>query len=199
MIKEFKKSIGYICPYCSTITLRNINLFDFSGNTETTFECSSAGCNEVCISFLPKADKYIISISCPMCDDAHTFNIKKITFWKNNFFVLTCPETGIGILFIGDRDTVEKEIKEQEEMFVALNEEFSVSDELNLIFETVERINELAKDNAISCSCKSTAISIEIDNEKITLMCRDCKKSLDFPANEETLDKLLNTNTIVLE
>ena len=134
-----------------------------------------------------------------MCDTVHNFNIRKVTFWKNKFFVLTCPETCIGILFIGDYDEVKREIYKQEEMFIKMNEEFAISDELNLIFETVERINDLAKDGAISCTCKSTAISIEIDNEKISLYCRDCKRVYDLPATEETLEKLLNTNSIVIE
>lgn len=198
MIKEFKKSIAYICPYCSSITIRDINLFDFSGNTATLFPCGSES-NEDCITITPKKDKYTISINCPMCDDPHIFNIKKITFWKNRFFVLHCPETGIGILFIGNRDKVKAEIEHQEEMFIKMNEEFSISDELNMIFDTVERINELAKNGDVSCSCGSKAISIEIDNEKITLRCRDCGILKDFPSDEDTLNQLLNTSAIVLE
>ena len=198
MIKEFKKSMGYICPYCSTISIRDINLFDFSGNNTSDFSCAKE-CEEPCISLTPKKDKYTISVNCPMCDDPHTFNISKVTFWKNKFFVLTCPETGIGVLFIGENDKVREEINLQEEMFVKMNKEFSISDELNMIFDTVERINELAKSGNVSCSCGSTAISIEIDNENITLRCRDCGKIKDFPSNEETLDVLLNTSAIVLD
>ena len=198
MIKEFKKSIAYICPYCSSITIRDINLFDFSGNSDAVFSCKRE-CSEPCITVTPKKDKYTISVNCPMCDDPHVFNIKKINFWKNKFFVLHCPETGIGILFIGERDKVKEEIERQEEMFIKMNDEFSISDELNLIFDTVERINELAKSGSVSCICGSSSISIEIDNEKITLRCRDCGKLKDFPSDEDTLNQLLNTSAIVLE
>lgn len=198
MVKEFKKSIGYICPYCSSITVCDINLFDFSGTDTISFPCKGS-CPEQCITVTPKKDKYTVSVNCPMCDDPHIFNIKKITFWQNRFFVLHCLETGIGILFIGNRDEVKSEIEAQEEMFVKMNEEYAISDELNLIFDTVERINELAKDGGVSCSCGSTALSIEIDNEKITLRCRQCGRVKDIPANAETLDMLLNTSTIVLD
>ncbi len=198
MVKEFKKSIGYICPYCSSITVSDINLFDFSGSDTISFPCTG-NCPDQCITVTPKKDKYTISVNCPMCDDPHIFNVKKITFWQNRFFVLHCPETGIGILFVGNRDEVKSEIEAQEEMFVKMNEEYAISDELNLIFDTVERINELAKDGGVSCSCGSTALSIEIDNEKITLRCRTCGRIKDIPANEETLNMLLNTSTIVLD
>ncbi len=198
MIKEFKKSIAYICPYCSSIAIRDINLFDFSGNTPTAFTCGG-DCFEQCITVTPKKDKYTISVNCPMCDDPHVFNIKKITFWQNKLLILHCPDTGIGILFIGDRDTVKAEIEQQEEMFIKMNEEYAVSEELNMIFDTVERINELAKSGGVSCSCGSSAISIEIDSEKITLRCRDCARVKDIPAPEESLNLLLNASTIVLD
>ena len=198
MIKEFKKSLGYICPCCSAIAIWDKNLFDFSGEAPTVFTCHSE-CNEECVTVTPKKDKYSIVINCPMCDEPHHFNVRKITFWQTKFFVLHCPETGIGILFLGDHDTVKKELDEQEQMFVKLSEECDVTRELTMIFEIVERINEIAKEEQVSCICGSHAISIEIDNEKISLKCRDCGKIKEIPSNEESLDKLLNASAIVLD
>ena len=198
MIKEFKKSIGYICPGCSQTVITEKNLFDFSGTSPAVFFCREE-CGEECVTITPKKDKYTILINCPMCDEAHMFNIKKITFWQSKFFVLHCPETGIGILFLGDRETVEKELYEQEQMFVKLSNDVDVTRELTMIFEIVERINEFAKEEKVTCSCGSHAISIEIDNEKITLKCRECGKIKDIPSTEESLDNLLNASAIVLD
>ena len=198
MIKEFKKTLGYICPGCSATIMTEKNLFDFSGATPTMLTCRQE-CGEDCVTISPKKDKYTILINCPMCDEAHMFNIKKITFWQSKFFVLHCPETGIGILFLGDRETVQKELYEQEQMFVKLSEECDVTRELTMIFEIVERINEIAKAENVSCACGSHAISIEIDNEKITLKCRDCGKIKDIPSSEESLENLLNASAIVLD
>lgn len=198
MIKEFKKSLGYICPVCSTISVREKNLFDFSGSAPVSL-CCPGECGEECITILPKKDMYTATVNCPMCDEPHIFNIRKTTFWQSKFFVLSCPETGIGVLFIGDRETVKKELYEQEEMFVKMNEEYAISDELSIIFDTVERINEIAKDGNVSCSCGSRSVSIEIDNEKITLCCRDCGRKKDIPANAEGLEVLLNASAIVLD
>ena len=198
MIKEFKRSLGYICPGCSSTAIVEKNLFDFSGTTPVTLSCHDA-CREDCVVITPKKDKYQILINCPMCDEAHLFNIKKITFWQSKFFVLHCPETGIGILFLGEYDMVKKELFEQEEMFVKLSEECDVTRELTVIFEIVERINEFAKEEKVSCSCGSHAISIEIDNEKITLKCRECGKVKNISSSEESLDALLNASAIVLD
>lgn len=199
MIKEFKKALGYICPYCSSIAVKEYNLFDFSGKDGTKLACPSGACGEHCVTVTPKKDKYNIVIACPLCDESHTFNIQKITFWQSKFFVFRCPETGFGILFIGDKDEVRDEIERQEKMLIEMNDEYSVSDELSIIFDEVERINEIAKDGNVSCSCGSHAIAIEIDNSNITLCCRECGNSKEILANRAALDELLNTSAIVLD
>lgn len=198
MIKEFKKSVGYVCPHCSSITVRNINLFDFSGSGTTEFSCSDQMCGHRPVLLSAKKDKYAISVHCPICEEKHLYNIRKITFWHNDFFVLHCPESGFGILFIGDDKKIRAEIAEQEKLLNELEEDFTVGEELSIIFEAVEHINALAKNDNIFCSCGSRNIAIEIDNDKITLFCRDCNKKREIKTDKEALTNLLKLSTIVL-
>lgn len=198
MIKEFKKSIGYICPCCSAITVRDINLFDFSGSTAAEFLCTNSMCVHTNVRVSQKKDKYAISVHCPICDDTHIYNIRKITMWHNDFFVLRCPESGFGVLFIGSDKRIRDEIADQESVINELEEDFTVSEELSIIFEAVEHINELAKGDKISCSCGSRNIAIEIDNDFITLYCRDCMSERKIRTDASSLEELLKMSTIVL-
>lgn len=200
MIKEFNKSIGYICPYCSTISVKNVNLFCFSGNSTAKFYCSNSACSREAVGILPKKDKYSITVDCPICGEPHNFNITKITFWKSDFFVLHCPETGFGILFIGSDERIKAEINRQEQLLSKFDEDdVTIGDELSNIFETVEHINEIAKQDGIYCSCGSRNIGIEIDNDKITLTCRDCGKEKHIMTDYNSLKALLDASTIVLD
>ena len=185
MIKEFKKSIGYICPHCSTITVRGINLFDFSGNTPSELPCANPMCDYHPVLLTAKKDKYAISVHCPICDEKHLYNIRKITFWHNDFFVLHCPDSGFGVLFIGDEEKIRSEIQEQEKLINELEEDFTVGEELSIIFDAVEHINALAKNDRIFCSCGSRNIAIEIDNDRITLFCRDCNTKKEIKTDRE--------------
>ena len=198
MIKEFKKSIGYICPHCSTITVRGINLFDFSGSGPAELPCANPMCSYRPVSLMAKKDKYAISAHCPICDEKHIFNIRKITFWHKDFFVLNCAESGFGVLFIGDDKRIRAEIKEQERLITELEEDFAVSEELSFIFEAVEHINTLARNDNIFCSCGSRNIAIEINNDCITLVCRDCDAKKEISTDKESLENLLKLSTIVL-
>ena len=198
MIKEFKKSIGYICPCCSTITVRDINLFDFSGSGITEFLCANGMCVHPSVRVSSKKDKYTISVHCPICDETHIYNIRKITLWHNDFFVLRCPESGFGVLFIGTDKRIRDEIDDQESLIDELEEDFTVGEELSIIFEAVEHINALAKGDKICCSCGSRNIAIEIDNDFITLYCRDCTAMRKIKTDAASLEELLKMSTIVL-
>jgi predicted RNA-binding Zn-ribbon protein involved in translation (DUF1610 family) len=198
MIKEFRKSIGYICPYCSTITIRDVNLFDFSGSAGTDFLCSNGMCAHQNIRVSSKKDRYAISVDCPICGETHLYNIRKMAFWNNDFFVLRCSESGFGVLFIGAQEQIKSEIADQEKLINELEEDFTVSEELSVIFEAVEHINELAKNESISCSCGSRNIAIEIDNDFITLFCRDCGLVRKLRTDKASLEELLKMSTIVL-
>lgn len=200
MIKEFKKAIGYICPFCSTITLKQVNLFCFSGNNSSEFACSNSACSQVAVTVLPKKDKYSITVDCPICGEPHHFNIRKVTFWESEFFVLHCPETGFGILFIGSDERIRAEINRQEQLLSKFDDDdVTIGSELSNIFETVEHINEICKTGGIYCSCGSRNIGIEIDNDKITLTCRDCGREKHILTDSQSLKELLDASTIVLD
>lgn len=198
MIKELKKHVGYICPYCSSITIKPVNIFDLSG-AHTELACSDKHCGDTCLSITTKKDKYTISVDCPICDGTHTFNIQKHTFWSNRFFKMKCPETAFGILFVGTEDEVKTEIELQEEILTELNDDIPFGDEFGILYGEFERISELASSNNISCKCGSRTIAIEINEENVTLACRECGRKLEIPATHEALDELLNTSAIVLD
>lgn len=198
MIKEFKTSIGYICPHCSTITVRDINLFDFSGNDACELPCANPMCTQHPVAISAKKDKYAISVHCPICDEQHLYNIRKIAFWQKDFFVLHCTESGFGVLFVGDDQKIRAEIKEQEKLLNELEEDYAVSEELSIIFEAVEHINALARSDSIFCSCGSRNIAIEIYNDRITLFCRDCNLKKEIKTDRKSLEDLLKSSTIVL-
>lgn len=199
MIKEFNNSLGYYCPNCSSIVMKSVNLFDLSGKNSLELDCPNEICGEHCIRISQKKDKYAISVNCPMCDDTHIFNIHKSTFWQNGLFRLNCPETEIGIIFIGDPDKVRKEMDEQENTVLAPDGGLDAYPEFGSIFVIFDRIITLANNNKISCSCGHRDISIEAAADNVTLRCPACGNNRIFRATPEDLNELLNTSAIVLD
>lgn len=201
MIKEFCTSIAYVCPYCSSITVKDLTVFNLSSDEQNSYFCAGeTACGAICITITPKKNTYEIIVSCPICEDTHIFNIKKERFWqKDKPIVLKCPETGLGILFIGNHDSVYELIFEQENSILQETQSYGSNDDMTLLFSIVEEINNLAKKELISCSCESRKISIGIDSDVIVLSCRDCGNSKEIPVTESELTALLKASAIVLE
>lgn len=200
MIKEYKKNLGFVCPSCSSIVTKDVTIFDLPEKGKTDITCSgSLSCGSVCFTVHSKKDKYTISMDCAACGENHMFSVRKATFWQSDFFVLNCPETGIGVLFIGDENKVRKAIDEQEKSIMESDNPPIMPRELTRLFESIEHISLLAKQKKVYCKCGSHEIDIELYDEKIDLKCRSCGHSKQIPTDTESLKQLLNTSAIVLD
>lgn len=192
MISNPKQSILCSCPSCSEARVHRISAFQFPRGVETQIHCSDKNCDFPYIKIKPVREKYRITVACPICPDDHTFTINQTTLWDRDFFILNCPQSGIGIFFAGkDENRLTDEYYMQNDMLAGLmaEEEFE-NDELDLLFEIFERINTLAQADSVSCSCGSDDISIKLNFDSVILKCNKCQKELNINVNEDFLTKL---------
>lgn len=201
MITKLERSILYFCPDCSVVSTKKVSAFGISGQKPHTEYCSNTICNKSLVEFAFKKNKYHISIDCPVCGDTHSFNITQKTMWGKDFFILNCPASGFGILFIGkDEKRLMAEYYAQNELIAGIvaegDEEY---EKFDIIFEIIEALNELAQDNSINCTCGSDKISINLNEDSIELVCGKCGIRSKIPANVQTLDMLEEIDFFTLE
>ena len=200
MITDLTTSILYICPECSTTSLRTISAFEVKKDG-LSLNCSNKKCcfDNILISHLK--DKYKINIDCPICGDEHTFTLSAKTVFNKDFLILNCPQSGFGILFMGkDSKRLAEECSAQAEIIagiIAANDE--TYDELDILFEIIELINKYANNHAIHCNCENEDIIIGINTNSVTLKCKNCKKSITINATLETLSKLTESGGVMIE
>ena len=200
MITDLTTSMLYICPECSTTSLRTLSAFEIKKKGGLSLFCSNKSCNSENIIINSSKDKYKINIDCPVCGDEHNFTLSQKTIWKKDFIILNCTQSGFGILFIGkDIEKLKKEHNAQSELIagiIANNDE--IYDELDILFEMVELINSYASKNKIHCQCSDENITIAINTDSVTLMCKNCGRCTTFKANVDTLDALSELLEIIL-
>ncbi len=105
--------IAYICPLCMQINMKNINIFEFSSHSPLELLCDVDECFEECVYIFRSKDKFKIEIECPVCGEAHSFNISSSGFIFKDLLTFKCPESNIDIFFIGDKNSVEKAVWEE--------------------------------------------------------------------------------------
>lgn len=199
MLMDLERTIAYICPMCSGITMRDIRVFNLSGKKPVEFGCDSGLCDEIPVRISQKKDKYQIEVQCPVCDDVHTYTLQPATFWGKKFLGLKCPVSGTKIFFAGTKEEISLDLDKHTALISGIMEDMDVEDELGIMFDIVECINDLSKQQSIYCTCGSRDIAISADDGKIVLRCLQCGKTKEIPATMESLIVLMNSMAIVLE
>ena len=201
MITDLTTSMLYLCPECSTSSLRRLSAFEIKKKIGLSLYCSNKQCRSTIVEIFASKDKYKLNIDCPICGDEHNFTLSQKTLWNKDFLILNCPQSGFGILFIGkDTERLTEEYSAQAEVIagiIAANDE--VYDELDVLFEIIELINSYARNNSIHCVCDKENIAININADSVVLTCKNCGKSVTFDAKPEVLEAISESEEIIIE
>ena len=201
MLVDLKRTVAYICPFCSNISSRILSVFNFSGAEKLQLICPTHNCHEVCVGITQKNNRYKLDIECPLCGDMHSYTIAKDSFWHKNIITYKCPVAGIDIFFAGDEDEVENKLNESADMYSDVIDGFDEDEEdesFSLLYAIIDRLHKLKDRHHISCVCGHENIDFNIVNGNIILTCERCHKSKVIETSEDTLTRLLNSNTVII-
>lgn len=197
MLLEYSRCMGYICPYCGRLTKRGISLFDIPPGG-AGFMCSEPTCGAKVLSISTKKDKYVAETVCTACGEKHKFTFRRKNFWQKKL-VLSCPETSVDILFFGDKDEVEEELKKQDTLYREAEAAICEDPGIQLYFDIIREVNRIAKENNVICGrCGSKKADIELVDDGIHLVCRDCGADKIIEVSDKAYMNLLDEGTIVL-
>lgn len=201
MVIDYNRTAAYVCPFCSAISEHPLNVFDFSGG-QVKLPCSARGCGEHCVTIVPRGKKYRIDAECPVCMETHSFYVPSEKLWAARALACSCPESGIGIFFIGEQNAVEQKLRESVEEYNRLFGEYGgdPEDDEHLILDGIaDRLNVLLLDRSVKCTCGSRDISLAIRGGFVTAVCKSCGRTMSMPADEHTLMQLMNIKTFVIK
>lgn len=192
-INNTQRYIAYICPACDTVNKSDVSIFTFSGKKPINLLCESKGCSERCAEISTAKDKLEISVECPVCGHTHSYKLLITSFLSRNIMVFSCPESGIGIFFCGTKDAVEHAISDTCKTLADFKEEFlDVEDEIHIIYDIVDLVYTMIRNENIVCSCGCTDIFSDITDEGIELLCEDCGNFIVLPPVEDVYKMLKN-------
>lgn len=195
MISDLKKCVGYICPSCSAVAVKNVNVFDFSKGKPYTLKCE---CGTPCLQMQMQQDKYRIAVNCLICGSAHTFFMKPSAFWNQELFIYECPESGIEIYFSGRDSEIAAAAREQDMMFREYAKDSDTIGLNDVLYEMMGMLRTLTDNGHLYCACGSRDIGAAFDNSYLTLVCRECGANKPIHISPEGAEVLRNTPAIIL-
>lgn len=173
-----KTSVSYMCSACNDFSVFDVSIFHFSGNRKKEYKCC---CGNSTILIIKNGTKsFKVEFMCPVCNEMHSYVIPQNQFWSNDVFTFSCPFYEANLLYVGNREKLEKQVGDYIKNELNYQEGPSfLPDET--IFDKVVELSNLVKANPECvniCDCGET-YSIAYNEQGLYIICDKCGFSLN--------------------
>lgn len=203
MIIRFERFVAFRCPECGSISIKNINIFDFSGNKKLTLGCS---CNSSYVEIIRNDNNYLVSAPCMSCFERHYYSIRRRDLWYKEIISLYCPVVSLGTVCIGEYDSVIAQLQAFDKQTINFleayqinavkeNEEEFVNEEV--MFQVIEHIYRLIFAGKVFCVCGKNKFGFRILSDRVHILCEACGRLGEVMADsQDALLHLYNSDKI---
>ncbi len=196
VLDKKETTIAYRCPECGSSVVGLVGIFTLTADM-IRMKCP---CGKSELEVLYTKDKKIrLSVPCFLCPTPHSYMLSSQIFFEKDIFTLPCSYSGIDICFIGKSECVKEAMENSERELVELLEDTDINTltenrgqniELSdpQVFDIVMYVvHELADEGKIKCKCLDGGdYEVEIHDDHLTVVCRDCGASVDIATNSIT-------------
>lgn len=200
MLIDTSITIAYKCKTCGSFEFFNTSLFTFLYKKNCSLSCR---CKKSWITIKQEGENsFLISIPCIGCGNEHTYLFTRRSILAGDPGAFNCPETGMQICFIGRDEAVRKKVDSLEEEFDELMDTCgyeSYFHNTQVMFDTLNRIHDIALNGDLCCECGSTDIGLVLLSDCILLRCGKCGGNKKIPAaKNKDLKDILTKNQILI-
>ena len=190
-----RSQIAYRCPECASATV------GFLGGLTTVsdmlrLKCS---CEGSALDIKKHSDgKIHLSVPCVYCKTNHSYIVSQDVIQRYEPTKFSCPYSGMGITFIGDAETVSKEIENSADELSRILTSFEAESVADIqpqdvgedsmppdpaIYDTLNFIvRDLEAEGEVHCPCGKGPYDLRFTDDGMQVYCDSCGASYDFYA-----------------
>lgn len=200
VIQPKQRNIAYRCPGCGSAVIGIVGKFALHANM-LRLKCSCGDAQSLDITL--KDGKVRLSVPCLFCRQNHSFSISESLFFDSDRFLLNCPYSNMDIAFIGQEDSVKKELERTEAELNMLMKNLEAEELSDIqpedmpeaeilpdpaVYDTIRFIvKDLEEENKIHCPCSKGPYDIRFTDSGIQVWCDSCGATYDFNVLSPTL------------
>lgn len=207
-----RTQIAYRCHDCAVATVGFLGgLGAVSDMLRLKCECGGSA-----LDIKRQSDgKVNLSVPCVYCKSNHSFVVSPEVMRREELTKFSCPYSGMGIAFIGDEDSVAKEVENSAEelsRIMASLEAETVADiqpqdvgEDSMppdpaIYDTLNFVvRDLESEGAVSCPCDKGEYDLRFTDDGMQVYCKNCGATYDFYARSVSVaEEYLTIDSIKL-
>jgi hypothetical protein len=208
-----RTQIAYRCPDSAVATVGFLGGLGAVSDM-LRLKCS---CGESALDIKKQSDgKVNLSVPCVYCKSNHSFVVAPEIILRDEPTKFSCPYSGMGIAFIGDEDSVAKEVETSAEelsrIMTSLEAE-TVSDiqpqdvgEDSVppdpaIYDTLNFVlRDLEAEGAVHCPCYNGSYDLRFTDDGMQVWCKNCGATYDFFAKSVSVaEEYLTIDSITLK
>lgn len=207
-----RTQIAYRCPECGVATVGFLGgLGAVSDMLRLKCECGGSA-----LDIKRTNDgKLHLSVPCVYCKDQHGFNLSAQTLTRDTTLRLSCPYSGIDILFVSDEEGMKGELERSANELGRVMQAME-ADELSdiqphdvaedacppdpAIYDTLNFVlRDLEAEGAVKCPCGKGGYGLRFCDEGMQVYCESCGASYVFKAKSNAVaEEYLNISEITL-
>ena len=210
---NIRTQIAYRCPDCGVATVGFLGGLGAVSDM-LRLRCS---CGESSLDIKKQNDgKISLSVPCVYCKSNHSYVVSPEVMKREEMTKFSCPYSGMGIAFIGDEDSVSKEVEnsadELSRIMTSLEAETladiqpqdvgedsvppdpAIYDTLNFV------VRDLEAEGEVHCPCDNGSYDLRFTDDGMQVYCQNCGATYDFYAKSVSVaEEYLTLDSITLK
>ena len=189
---EETRTAGYICPVCGQPVIARRTAFQLAAGN-STLPCP---CGKSELRFTQLGDRCEIAVPCLFCAKDHTAVCSNDALLRKKLLALSCPASGLGVCFIGEKAPVFRAMEKLEQAVDKLRTDDQTDsrgaflDEV-VMGEVLSELRDIAARKGVRCGCGSTDYGVKVGYSSVDVVCARCGAALRLPAaTHDDLDAL---------
>jgi len=185
--------IALRCHSCGKMGYHHVSMFSLGKSQSASVRCR-CGQEKASLGHRSKQG-FWLKVTCPLCEEPHTYSFTTRDFFSKDIKALSCLETELEIGFMGEEAGVRQAAEWPREELDARVAEASFEeyfDDPQVMYETLQRLHSLATGGKLGCPCGNTRLEVNIYKDRLELKCPACGKRQKLPASSpqdlESLD-----------
>lgn len=157
------------CSTCGREDEQAVSLFVFGVFPVVRVAC---GCGGKLFSISTKdRRRFQLSLTCPLCQEAHTYTLTLAQLWMDKRFTLYCPQSGKEIAHGAPR------LESQSKLPQPVSNGGTERDYFinrTVMCTILDRLHQMINQGSLSCQCGNLDLELEIFPDKVGFFCEHC-------------------------
>ena len=207
-----RTQIAYRCPDCGVATVGFLGGLGAVSDM-LRLRCS---CGESSLDIKKQNDGKIgLSVPCVYCKSNHSYVVSPEVMRREEMTKFSCPYSGMGIAFIGDEDSVSKEVEASAEELARIMTSLEAETLSDIqpqdvgedsvppdpaIYDTLNFVvRDLEAEGEVHCPCDNGSYDLRFTDDGMQVYCKNCGATYDFYAKSVSVaEEYLTLDSITL-